>query len=288
MRTARALLFLSTLIVVPRVVAADASPCGPPPSALAQFDDAPDLVRVRVVEGSTQGRTGSVTYKFVVVATLRGSTAVGVTLDGDSGGPCARHLVEGAQYVFPLGTAHDVGEGRVNAGTMEPRPTSLALQIALAKTPLGDARARVAVVVRAATARNASAQDRASLIAYLGVSPEVVKVLTRAERRRLDAAFAKTMETDPSLGDMWTLASRPAHAVDLSTPETARRSLYALVLHGDKEGFKRATTRRLLDRHAADFDAWWETWRDLAGRHAFDGVAVTLEGNEYKFDEGPR
>lgn len=165
--------------------------CWPKPSALSAIDTEADVVRVRVVPGSVEPGAGGVMAKFEVLETLRGNSEVGAILVGASGGPCAWMVAENTEYVFPLGKANTVGVGRVDAGTREPLSTSLALQLAIAKTKPDDVRARAKLVYRAATARTAKASDRASLRKYLADRPDVASALTKAQRRRLDAVLAE-------------------------------------------------------------------------------------------------
>jgi hypothetical protein len=181
-----------------------APPCGEPGSPLTLFDTEADVVRVKVVPGSTQMADGGIGYKFEVLETLRGKTKVGAILDGGSGGPCARKLDEGAEYVLALGHANDAGVGRVNAGRNDQLPTSIALQTQIAKTELGDAKGRAGVAYRAATAKTATKEDLLSVFAYLAAKPDVVAALTPAQRRRLDQLFADGKKARPELATAWT------------------------------------------------------------------------------------
>lgn len=171
----------SLLVLVALAHPAAADPCLHP-SALARIDREPEVVRVRVVAGSKVVADGGTTYKVKVIATLRGSTKPGITLEAASGGPCARTLADDAEYVLPLGHDSTVGTGRVDAGTSEPLPTSLALQVAVAKTVRDDVAARAAIVYRAALADKA---DRASVLAYLAERPEVLDALDAKQKREL-------------------------------------------------------------------------------------------------------
>ena len=190
MRTLLASIFVSTVLFGASAASADDA-CWPKPSALSTFDTEPDVVRVRVVPGSAEPGIGGVMARFEVLETLRGSTKAGTVLSGASGGPCAWKVAENTEYVFPLGHPDTVGVGNVNAGTREPLSTSLALQLAIAKTKPDDVRGRTAIIYRAATARTAKASDRASLRKYLEERPDVAAALTKAQRRRLDTVLAE-------------------------------------------------------------------------------------------------
>lgn len=202
MRTFVASLFFSLLLGASAANAA--SPCGEPGSPLTLFDTEADVLRVKVVPGSTQMADGGIGYKFEVIETLRGKTKVGATLEGGSGGPCARKLDEGAEYVFALGHAKDAGVGRVNAGTSDKLQTSIALQTQIAKTKVGDTKGRAGIVFRAATAKSATKEDLLSLLAYLAAKPDLVAALTPAQQQRLDQVFADGKKSRPELGTVWT------------------------------------------------------------------------------------
>jgi hypothetical protein len=143
-----------------------------------------------VVPGSTRAGVGGIEYKVVVLATLRGTIKPGITMDAASGGPCAHNLVEGAEYVLPLGRADTVGVGRVNGGVSKPLPTSLAVQLALARTKHDDVRAHARVVYRAALANK---KDRPSLLSYLEERPDVVAALSAKQRRQLGKLLGKQL-----------------------------------------------------------------------------------------------
>jgi hypothetical protein len=140
-------------------------------------------------------------YEFHVIATPRGETKPGAQLTGNAGGPCARHLVVGSQNVLP------VRDGRVDASAYEPLPTSLPLQIAFARA--SDAKARARVVFDAATSPSTSAQDRRSLLAFLVDRFELVRSMSKADRRRVDAALTDAKRADPIRAAMWDAMLAP-------------------------------------------------------------------------------
>lgn len=78
-------------------------------------------------------------------------------------------------------------------------------------------------------------------------------------------------------------------ALDLSTAEKARMTIYEVLKRGDKEEFKKCVTKRILDRRdrRMDFDAWYAVWKDETkdGPEKFKAITVRDEEGQFKLDE---
>src|SRR5690349_16906552 len=65
-------------------------------------------------------------------------------------------------------------------------------------------------------------------------------------------------------------------ALDLSTADKARTTLYEVLRRGDKEAFRRCVTKRILARQEAHFDEWYGVWKAAADRGAEPFKKVTV------------
>ncbi|APR86823.1 hypothetical protein A7982_12172 [Minicystis rosea] len=76
--------------------------------------------------------------------------------------------------------------------------------------------------------------------------------------------------------------------LDLGTPEAARSTIHAVLRRGDKEAFKKCVSKRILDRQAKDFDAWFAVWKKAADERPverFQKVELAKEDGVFKLDE---
>ncbi|MDC3958992.1 hypothetical protein [Polyangium jinanense] len=79
-----------------------------------------------------------------------------------------------------------------------------------------------------------------------------------------------------------------APALDLSTPEKARATIYEVLRRDDKEAFKRCVSKRVLERQNDQFDTWYAVWKAAADKgppEKFQKIGVTQEDGVYKLDE---
>ncbi|MEO8707330.1 MAG: hypothetical protein ABI867_45300 [Kofleriaceae bacterium] len=84
------------------------------------------------------------------------------------------------------------------------------------------------------------------------------------------------------------VAAEPAGKLDLSTAEKARATIRAVLAKNDKAAFRSCVSKRMLDAHAKDFDAYYATWQGSVGKvpeNKWEKITVTNEGGQFKLDE---
>ncbi|MDB4953981.1 MAG: hypothetical protein JWO36_1550 [Myxococcales bacterium] len=77
-------------------------------------------------------------------------------------------------------------------------------------------------------------------------------------------------------------------AADLSSPATANASIYGMVQRGDKDGLRRALSKRVAASFSApaDFEAWFAMWQHaLEVEPTTKALRLVEEDGQFKLDE---
>ncbi|CAN5360572.1 hypothetical protein BH09MYX1_BH09MYX1_22260 [soil metagenome] len=115
---------------------------------------------------------------------------------------------------------------------------------------------------------------------------------TAASTAPSSATTPAPTDTTPAPTAAGTAASAttpPAAPVDISTAEKGRQAIYDALARNDKEGFRALVSKRMLESHKADFDAWYGAWQGSIGKVAPDRwKRITVKddgGSQFKLDE---